>query len=72
MPTAMNDLDYIAGMTVNERLAHFGLFQAFDAAVDSRQLSAVVEILRRAKLTEDQAQKTASAVLANLSFYGLR
>lgn len=68
----MNDLDYIAGMTVNKRLAHFGLFHAFDTAVDSRQLSAVVEILRRAKLTEAEAQETASAVLANPSLYGLR
>jgi hypothetical protein len=68
----MNDLDYIAGMTVNELLAHFGLFQAFDTAVESRKRSAVVEILRQAKLTEAAAQETASAVLANPSFYGLR
>jgi hypothetical protein len=72
MPIAINDLEYIAGMTVNERLAHFGLFQAFDSAVETRQLSAVVEVLRRAKLTETEAQETATAVLANPSFYGLR
>lgn len=68
----MSDLDYIAGMTVNERLYHFGLIEAFDTAVESRQLSSVVEVLRRAKLTEYQAQETASSVLANPSFYGLR
>lgn len=68
----MNDLDCLAGMTVNERLGHFGLFQAFDTAVESRQVSAVFEVLKRAKLTDIQAEETASAVLANPNFYGLR
>jgi hypothetical protein len=68
----MYDLDYLAGMTLNERLYHFGLFEAFDTAVEFRQLSSIIEILRRAKLTEAQAQETAAAVLANPSFYGLR
>ncbi len=45
MTIAMSDLDYIAGMTVNERLYHFGLIEAFDTAVESRQLSSVVEFL---------------------------
>ena len=68
----MNDPDCLVGMTVNERLGYFGLFQAFDAAVESRQLSAVVDVLKQAKLTEAQAKETASAVLANPNFYGLR
>lgn len=69
---SMNDAERLAGMTVNERLGHFGLFQAFDSAVESRQLLAVVEVLQRAKLSEAQAMETASAVLANPTFYGLR
>lgn len=72
MTLAMNDLDDIAGMTVNERLYHFGLIEAFDTAVKSRQLSSIVGVLRQAKLTEAQALETASSVLANPSFYGLR
>lgn len=64
--------DQIAGMTVNERLSHFELFEAFDSAVASRNLSAVVSVLLQAKLSEKQAHETASTVLANPSFYGLR
>jgi len=59
-----------AGMTVNERLSHFGLFQEFDAAVASRNVSAVVEVLLRAQLTPEQAQETASAVVSNPERYG--
>ena len=72
MTLAINDLDDIAGMTVNERLYHFGLIEAFDTAVESRKLSSIVGVLRQAKLTEAQALETASSVLANPSFYGLR
>jgi hypothetical protein len=71
----LTDIDQIAGMTVNERLlhfGHFGLFEAFDSAVASRELLAVVAVLRKAMLTEQQAHDTASAVLANPSYYGLR
>ena len=68
----MHTQDQIAGMTVNERLAHFGLFDEFDAAVASRQLETVIAVLRLARLSETQAHETASAVLANPGFYGLR
>ena len=68
----MTDIDQIAGMTVNERLSHFGLFEAFDSAVASRKLSAVVGVLLQAKLTDKQARETASAILKNPSHYGLR
>lgn len=38
---------HVAGMTVNERLVHFGLMEEFDAAVRTRQVSSVVEVLLR-------------------------
>ena len=62
----------IVGMTVNERLAHFGLFAAFDSAVESRDPQSVINVLLRAKLTIEQATATAEAVLAAPSKYGLR
>ena len=68
----VDETRHLAGMTVNERLGHFGLFQAFDAAVESRDSSAVIDVLRKAKLTEAQALETASAVPDNPKFYGLR
>ena len=68
----MSTIDQVAGMTVNERLAHFDLFRAFDSAVAARDLSAVVSVLRQAKLTDQQAHQTAAAVLANPSHYRLR
>lgn len=68
----MSTNDQIAGMTVNERLAHFRLFDAFDAAVASRNLSSVVAVLQQAMLTEQQAHETAAAIVANPRFYGLR
>jgi hypothetical protein len=68
----IDETKHLAGMTVNERLLHFGLCQTFDAAVESRDISTVVEVLRKAALTEAQALETASAVLSNPTFYGLR
>jgi hypothetical protein len=68
----MTTIDQIAGMTVNERLAHFDLFRAFDSAVAARDLSAVVSVLRQARVTDQQAHQTAAEILANPTHYGLR
>jgi hypothetical protein len=57
-------------MTVNERLGYFGLFPAFDAAVRSRKLPAVVEILVQAQFSPEQAKATAESVLASPARYG--
>lgn len=62
--------DEMRGMTVNERLGTAGLFPEFDRSVKARDLEAVVWVLRRAFLTEDQARETATKVLADPSFYG--
>ena len=66
----MNDDADLDGMTVNERLLHCGLFPAFDAAMAARDRAAVIEVLRRANLTEEQAEITATATLANPAKYG--
>jgi|OpeIllAssembly_1097287.scaffolds.fasta_scaffold2695114_2 hypothetical protein len=70
MTLVMSDIDNIGGMTVNERLFHFGLFQEFESAVKTRQISEIVNVLQLAKFTEAQAHETASAIIANPSFYG--
>jgi hypothetical protein len=62
--------DAVRGMTVNERLVHFGLVAAFAAAVRSGDLEAVVAVLSRAQLGAEQAQATARSVLANPQYYG--
>ena len=72
MPLVLSDIDNIAGLTVNERLFHFGLFQAFDSTVESQQISDIIKVLRLAKFTEAEVQETASAIIANPSFYGFR
>lgn len=58
----MNDVS-IEGMTVNERLFHFGLFEPFDQAVRSRSHAAIVQILVQACFSQEQAEQTADAVL---------
>ena len=60
----------IDGMTVNERLFHFGLVPAFDEAVRSRKLEAVIAVLCRAQFSQSQAEYTATTLLANPEQYG--
>ena len=57
-------------MTVNERLYHFGLFSDFDAAVRARDKPAVIAVLLRAQFTPQQADNTATKVLAAPERYG--
>ncbi len=64
------DDSQIEGMTVNERLFHFGLLDTFDNAVRSRELGHVVAVLLQAKFNESQAKFTAETILANPGFYG--
>lgn len=60
----------IGGMTVNERLYHFGLMPAFDDAVRSRKLAAVIAVLWQAQFSQSQAEYTATTLLANPEQYG--
>jgi hypothetical protein len=46
----------IGGMTVNERLYRFGLMPAFDDAVRSRKVEAVIAVLRQAQFSQSQAR----------------
>jgi hypothetical protein len=63
-------MDPISGMTVNERLSQLGLFEAFDSAIASREVSAVVAVLKQVALTDKQAHETATAILADPGHYG--
>ncbi|WP_024297001.1 hypothetical protein [Methylomicrobium lacus] len=60
----------LEGMTVNERLFHLNLFESFDAAAKSRDFEAMVQVLLQARLSEQQANETAGAILANPVRYG--
>jgi hypothetical protein len=64
------DQQSVEGMTVNERLAHFGLFEPFDTAARSRDLTALVQVLLRARFSQEQAKQTAVALLADPARYG--
>lgn len=59
----------VGAMTVNERLAYFSLFDAFDTAVASGISSEVTKVLLDAKLTVEQAHQTASAILDSPTLY---
>lgn len=60
----------IEGMTVNERLYHFGLFELFDAAARARDVPAIVQALLQARFSEEQALYTASTLVADPKRYG--
>ena len=60
----------IAGMTVNERLYHFNLFPAFEAAAKARDLQRLIGVLLEAKFTLAQATETATVLLADPRKYG--
>jgi hypothetical protein len=62
----------VGAMTVNERLAHFHLFDALESAVASRRLSDVAKVLLDAKFTIEQAHQTATAILDNPTRYSFR
>ncbi len=66
----MSDEDKIRGMTVNERLFHLGLFPQFEAAARARSKPDIVAVLIEAGFTPEQAQGTASALLAAPERYG--
>ncbi|GHA77509.1 hypothetical protein [Cognatilysobacter bugurensis] len=53
----------VAGMTVNERLAHFNLLREFDAAVASQDFDALVVVLEQARLAPQHASQSAAAIL---------
>ena len=60
----------VEGMTVNERLFHFGLHDSFDAAARSGDVSAMTQVLLQAHFTELQAAQTARAVASDPQRYG--
>jgi hypothetical protein len=66
----VDDRQAIKGMTVNERLAHFELFPAFDAAVRARDKPGMLDVLMKAGFSREQAEYTAPTVLKNREHYG--
>ena len=68
--TYMSDESNIAGMTVNERLNHFGLVAEFDAAIRTGSKAAAIRVLTQGRFTPEQAEYTASQVLSAPARYG--
>lgn len=66
----MSDELNIGGMTVNERLNHFGLLGEFAAAIKARDKTAATAVLARAPFAPAQAEYTASRVLGAPAKYG--
>jgi hypothetical protein len=60
----------LSGMTVNERLFAFSLFDAWDEAVRERDRSQMIKILIQVAIESDQAERTTDAVLKNQKMYG--
>jgi hypothetical protein len=65
----MNEQD-LKGMNVNERLLAMGLFAEWDAAAKARDGEALRTLLRKVYFTEQQANQTVEALLANPKRYG--
>ena len=60
----------IGGMTVNERLHHFGLLARFESAISAGDKAAAIKVLTQARLSPKQAEYTASQVLRAPERYG--
>jgi len=60
------------GMTVNERLVHLNLMELFDQSIRTANKELAVEILNKAKLSNEQALETVSVILNNPERYGYR
>jgi hypothetical protein len=60
----------IEGMTVNERLWHFELFEEFGVAARNRDETKLIEILKAAKFSELQSSETARVLLSDPRKYG--
>ena len=60
----------IEGMTINERLWHFDLFEKFSAAARNRDNPKLVEILKEAKFSDLRANATATVLLSDPAKYG--
>lgn len=58
------------GMTVNERLFTSGLAGRFDAAIDDGDRQGAVALLMRVAMSENSAEATADAILADPARYG--
>jgi hypothetical protein len=60
----------IEGMTVNERLVHFGLIDQFDAVAKAGNVPGMIDVLLRARFSETQASQTAQSVAEDPKRYG--
>jgi hypothetical protein len=59
----------IEGMTVNERLCHFGLTDEYGEAIRSNSKGLAISVLERAKFTREQAEFTVQTTLADPKRY---
>jgi len=67
--SGMDSADF-AGMTVNERLFHASLLDAFDAAAKTRDRVQMIALLTQVALPREEAERIADTILASPAFYG--
>jgi hypothetical protein len=60
------------GMTVNERLVYFNLLELFDQSIKTENRNLAVEILHKAKFSNERASETVDTILKNPKEYGYR
>ena len=60
------------GMTVNERLAILRLLGDFDRSIQAKNIELAIEILIKARLTNEQALETVNLIFENPEKYGYR
>jgi hypothetical protein len=60
----------LAGMTINERLFHFGIMDEFDAAILSRDQDVAIGLLQRVGLSREEAMATVATIVKNPGKYG--
>ncbi len=67
---AKTSKDELSGMTVNERLFSLGLLDEWDEAIQERDRSKMINVLRQCEVSWQQCEQTTDAVLANPKRYG--
>jgi thymidine phosphorylase len=60
------------GMTVNERLFYLNLMDEFESSINEKNMELAVEILQKAKFSNEQAFETVTTILNNPKKYGYR
>jgi len=70
VPRNGQSMQKTSGTTVNEKLSHSGLFDAFDKAISTDNRNMAADILIISGLSSTQATETVSEIISNPKLYG--